>query len=47
MSRKNEERNVRLVLEHFAAESNHDHGATLATVAEAVAPAKDCPSLSR
>jgi len=34
MSRKNEERNVRLVLEHFAAESNHDHGATLATLAD-------------
>ncbi len=29
-----EERNLRLVLEHFEAESNHDYEATLATLAE-------------
>ncbi len=29
-----EERNVRLVLEHFAAESQHDYTRTLATLAE-------------
>ena len=29
-----EERNVRLVLEHFAAESQHDYARTLATLAE-------------
>ena len=29
-----EQANVRLVLEHFAAESKHDHAATLATLAD-------------
>ena len=31
-----EERNIRLVLEHFAAESAHDYAATLATVSEKI-----------
>jgi len=31
-----EHANVRLVLEHFAAESKHDHAATLATLADAI-----------
>jgi len=31
-----EERNIRLVLEHFAAESAHDYAATLATVSEEI-----------
>ncbi len=29
-----EERNIRLVMEHFAAESQHDYAATLATLAD-------------
>ena len=29
-----EERNIRLVMEHFAAESRHDYAATLATLAD-------------